>query len=41
MGDQGQPLRILIQFAPAADIPVLGPEEVEGPLKFMGPVFLQ
>jgi hypothetical protein len=37
--DQGQPLRVLIQFASAANMPVLGLKEMDGPLKFMGPVF--
>jgi len=38
--DQGQPFRGLIQFAPAADIPLSGCEEIDWPLEFMGPVFL-
>ena len=41
MGDQGHPLRVLIQFAPSADILVLGLEEIDGALKFMSPVFLR
>jgi len=39
VGDQGQPFRVPVQFAPAADIPLRGHEEINGPLKFMGPVF--
>ena len=41
MRDQGQPFRGLIQFAPAADIPLPGCEEIDWPLEFMGPVFLR
>lgn len=41
MGDQGKPLRVFIQFAPAAEIRVLGLEEIDGALKFVGPVFLR
>jgi hypothetical protein len=30
--DQGQPFRVAVQFAPAADRPLPGHEEIDGPL---------
>jgi hypothetical protein len=34
-------MRVFVQFTPAAGISILGLEEVDGPLEFMGPVFLR
>jgi hypothetical protein len=39
VGDQRQPFRVPVQFAPAADKLFPGSEEIDGALKLMGPVF--
>src|SRR5580692_9433621 len=41
VGDQRQPFRVPVQFAPAADIALAGHEEIDRALEFMGPVFLR
>ena len=38
-GGLGSTIPSPVQFAPAADITLPGHEEIDGPLKFMGPVF--
>jgi hypothetical protein len=35
-GDYGQPFRLPVQFAPAAEMGIPGHEEMDGPMKFVG-----
>ena len=39
MGDKGQPIGMLIQFTPAADIGIPGQQKKDGALKLVIPVF--
>ena len=39
VGNQGQPARVAVQFAPAASITLRRDEEIDRSLEFMGPVF--
>jgi hypothetical protein len=41
VGDQGQPFRVLIQFAPAAYIALAGHQEVDWSPELMGPILLR
>ena len=41
VGNQGQPFRVPVQFAPATHVGVPGHKEINGTVKFMRPVFLR
>jgi hypothetical protein len=39
LGIRVKPFRVPVRFASAADIPVPGPDEIDGAPRFVGPVF--